>query len=146
MPLLWSAGRDRAARVLILKCLHLISGKGSQGVAGAREIEEGDQVLFTCVRSLQKAHQSPLPALCWLPSMLLELSPVSPGRRPKCHLQITGPGENSPPQGGEKKQLKTDSSRGSVSLHQESVASSRLGRTPFIFSQLTSRELPGPLI
>ena len=95
------------------------------------------------------AEGAPEPTACSLPApvrVLLELSPVSPGRRPTCHLQITGPGENSPPQGGEKKQLKTDSSRGSVSLHQESMASSRLGRTPFISSQLTSRELSGPLI
>ena len=75
----------------------------------------------------------------------LELSPVSPGRRPKCQLQITGPGEIFPPQGGEKKQ-RTDSSHGSVFLHQESMAASRLGRTSLIFSQLTSRELFGPLI
>lgn len=47
--------------------------------------------------------------------VLLELSPVPPGRRPKCQLQITGPGGNFPPQGGEKTQLKTELSRGSVS-------------------------------
>ena len=97
------------------------------------------------MRSLHKPYENPLPVLCRLPaecflSLALSLQEGDPSV--SCRSQAQG--GNFPPRGGEKTQLKTEASRGSVSLQQESMASSRLGPTSFIFSQLTSRECAAP--
>lgn len=98
--------------------------------------------------SLQKVYKNPPPRLCRLPSECSLSSALSVQEGdPSVSYRSQAQGRIFHLKEERRNKLRTDSSRGSVSSHhQESMASSRLGRTPFISSQLTSQELRGPLI